>query len=160
MEVRLEKLKTMRAAHVHALSETPEEDAMRKIMEWAGRKGLLGKGSRARLFGRNTYPTDKPEPHGYEFMLTVEPNVKPDGDIDVKEIPSGSYAALRFKNIEKMGEAWGKLLKWVDESGHKQVGLKKTERGWANSGYEELLNWYENKPPNEWVFDLWVQLKE
>ena len=30
------------------------------MMAWA--KGLLEKG--ARVFGRNTYPTDKPEPNG------------------------------------------------------------------------------------------------
>jgi DNA gyrase inhibitor GyrI len=77
----------------------------------------------------------------------------------MKEIPGGLYAVLRFKNLERIGEAWGKLLKWVEQSKYQQVGLTKTEHGWVN-GYEERLNWYENKLPNEWVFDLWVQLQE
>ncbi len=157
MTVRLEKLETMRAAHAHALSETPEEDANRKIMDWAKRNKAIRKGTR--LFGRNTYPTDNPEPHGYEFFLTVSKDIKPEGDIDLKEIHGGSYATLRFTNLEKIGEAWQKLWKWFEENKREHVGFKKEEHGWVD-GYEEHLNWQENKPPNEWVFDLWVQLKE
>ena len=40
------------------LSETPEEDAWKKMEAWAKPKGLLEKG--ASVFGRNTYPTDTP----------------------------------------------------------------------------------------------------
>lgn len=48
----------MRAAHIHVLSETPEEDAWKKMEAWAKPKVLLEKGNR--VFGRNTYPTDNP----------------------------------------------------------------------------------------------------
>jgi hypothetical protein len=40
MEVRLERLPAMRVAHVHAFSESPEEDAWRKMEAWAGPLGL------------------------------------------------------------------------------------------------------------------------
>ena len=55
----------MHAAYTHSSSNTPEEDAKKRIIEWARSKGLMKKKIDARLFGRNTYPTDKPEPHGY-----------------------------------------------------------------------------------------------
>ena len=55
LKARIERLETLRTAHIHVLSETPEEDAWNKMEAWA--KGLLEKG--ARVFGR--YPTDNPE---------------------------------------------------------------------------------------------------
>lgn len=159
MVVRLERLKAMRAAYTHAFSDTPEEDAGKRIREWAKSKGLMEKGIGARLFGRNTYPTDKPEPHGYEFYLTVDRDIEPEGDIRMKDIPGGLYAVLRFKNLDKIGEAWKKLWKWLEESEYEHVGWKKGEHGWVD-GFEEHLNWREEKPQSEWIFDLWVQLKE
>jgi ribosomal protein S21 len=35
LKVRIERLKTLRTAHIHVLSETPEEDAWKKIEAWA-----------------------------------------------------------------------------------------------------------------------------
>jgi len=159
MEVRLERLEAMRAAHAHALSATPEEDAWKKIEEWAKPKGLLEKRVGTRVFGRNTYPTDKPEPHGYEFFLTVGPDVEPEGDMEIERIPDGLYAVLRFKNLDNIRSAWQELWKWMEKGEREHIGWRKGKHGWVN-GFEEHLNWHEKKPPNEWVFDLWVQLKE
>jgi len=44
LKVRIDRLETMRAAHIHILSETPEEDAWKKIEAWARPNGLLEKG--------------------------------------------------------------------------------------------------------------------
>jgi hypothetical protein len=33
-------------------------------------------------------------------------------------------------------------------------------RSWLGGGLEEQVNWQMQKPPTEWVFDLWIQLKE
>jgi len=159
MEVRLERLETMRAAYTHAFSDTPEVDAGKNIMEWAKSKGLIEKSIGARLFGRNTHPTDKPEPHGYEFYMTVGPDIESKGDIEIREIPGGLYAVLRFRNLDKIGEAWKKLWKWIKESDYEHIGWKKGEHGWVD-GFEEHLNWQEQKPETESIFDLWVQLKE
>jgi len=158
MEVRLERLETMRAAHVHAFSETPEEDAWKKMTTWAKPKGLLKEGLGTRVFGRNTYPTDNPEPHGYEFFLTVGDEVEAEGEIDIREIPGGLYAVLRFEGLENMRDAWERLWKWIEESEHEHVGWSKGEHGWYN-GFEEHLNLLEESQ-QKWIFDLWVQLKE
>jgi len=158
-EVRLERLETMRAAHVHAFSDTPEEDAGRKMQLWAESKSLTDKGSKARLFGRDTFPTDKSEPHGYEFFLTIDADIDPKGDIDLSEIPLGLYAVLRFRNLATIKEAWTRLWTWIKENGYEHVGWRKGEHGWAD-GYEEHLNWLEVRPSDEWIFDLWVQLME
>jgi len=158
-EVRLERLKKMHVASFHAVSDTPEEDAWKKLETWAKSKGLFKKTTEARVFGRNTYPTKNPEPHGYEFLMTIEENVEAEGDVKIKEIPGGLYAVLRFTDLNNIGKAWEKLWTWIKESKHEHVGWKKGEHGWCTS-YEEHLTWYERKPPEEWVFDLWVDLKK
>lgn len=159
MKVRVERLETMYCACVHVLSETPEEDAWKKMEAWAGPKELLEKSVGTRVFGRNTYPTNDPEPHGYEFLLTVKPDIKPEGGIKIKKIPGGLYAVLRFKNLDNMGKAWRALWEWIEESEYDHIGWQKGDHGWCN-GFEEHLNWYEKKPTTGWIFDLWVQLKE
>jgi DNA gyrase inhibitor GyrI len=156
--VRLERLEPMRAAHTHAIGGTPEEDAWRILEAWARPRGLLGEGSGARVFGRNTYPTEKPEPHGYEFFLTIGPGVELEGEVDVGEIPGGLYAVLGFRGLDKIGEAWGRLWNWVRESGYEHVGWRKGQHGWID-GYEERLRPLEGSP-QDWAFDLWLGLKK
>jgi DNA gyrase inhibitor GyrI len=158
MKVRLERLPTMRAAHVHAFGERPEEDAWRKMEAWAGPLGLLEEGSGTRVFGRNTYPTTEPKLYGYEFLLTISPEVEPGGGIDVYEIPGGPYAVLRFEGLDNIGEAWERMWDWIGGSEHGHVSWKKEEHGWCD-GFEENLTPLE-KDPAKWVFDLWVQLEE
>jgi DNA gyrase inhibitor GyrI len=158
MEVRLERLPAMRAAHVHAFSESPEEDAWRKMEAWAGPLGLLEEGSGTRVFGRNTYPTTEPESYGYEFFLTVGPDVEPGDGIDLREIPGGLYAVLRFEGLDNMGEAWERMWDWIGGSEHEHMGWRKEEHGWCD-GFEENLTPLE-KAPEKWMFDLWVQLEE
>ena len=158
MDVKLERLPTMRAAHVHVFSESPEEDAWRKMEAWAEARGLLGEGAGTRVFGRNTYPTDEPEPYGYEFFLTVGPDVEAGEEIDIDEIPGGLYAVLGFKGLDNIGEAWERMWDWIGGSKYDHVGWRKGEHGWCD-GYEENLTPLE-KDPEKWVFDLWVQLKE
>jgi len=77
----------------------------------------------------------------------------------MSEIPGGLYAVLGFEDLSKIREAWEQLWNWIKENGYEHIGWTKGEHGWCN-GFEEHLNWYEKKAPNEWIFDLWVQLKE
>jgi len=158
MEVRLERLESMRAAHVHVLSEAPEEDAWRKMEAWARPKGLLEKSVGTRVFGRNTYPTESMEPHGYEFFLTVGSSVEAEGEIDIGQILGGLYAVYRFEDLDNIRKAWEHLWSWIKESRYEHVGWQKGEYGWYD-GFEEHINWY-NRTPKEWIFDLWIQLKE
>jgi effector-binding domain-containing protein len=159
IEVKMERLKPMRAAHVLSQSSAPEEDAQRKILEYAKLNGLMYKPD-ARLFGRNFYPTDKPEPHGYEYYLTIEDEAKPSVEITVKSVPEGLYAVVRVKSVFEIPQGWKNLFSMVEASGYKQVGVSKEEYGWVNAGFEEHVNWQQEKPPTEWIFNLWVKLKE
>ena len=95
----------MCVAYTHSSSNTSEEDAKKQILEWVKSTNLLENKHDTRLFGRNTDPTNNPEPHGYELYLTVSPNYELE-DIEMREIAEGLYAGLRFTNLKKIREAW------------------------------------------------------
>jgi DNA gyrase inhibitor GyrI len=128
-------------------------------MKMAKTSGLLEKTTEALMFGRNVYPTDKPEPHGYKLHLTAPDEIKPEEGPKMKELPSGLYAVFRFKNLIKIREAWEKMWKWIEGSNYEHVGLKKSEHR-GIGGFEEWIDWQEEKPYTKWTFDPWVQLKE
>ncbi len=88
----------------------------------------------------------------------VGQGVEPEGDIEMVEMTDGLYAVLRFRGLDNISEAWERLWKWVGESEYEHVGWRKGEHGWCD-GFEEHLNPLEESR-DEWVFDLWVQLKE
>ena len=123
--VRIEQLPTSKAAYIHSSGANPEEESLTKIIVWAKTKKITPE-SGVHLFGRNTYPTDKPEPHGYEYYLTLSGHFVPEEDIKMKTLQGGLFAVLRFKNLFIIQDAWLNLMKWVKENGHQEVGVIKT----------------------------------
>lgn len=158
MKCRIEHLQPVRAVYIHSYNINSSEDAAKRVIEWASMNGLFGKAG-IRLFGRYTYPIDKAHPHGYECFLTVGDHKEQCTDIEVCELPAGLYAVIRFRDPRNIDFAWKKLWNWIEENGYESVGWKKGAHGWVN-GFEEFVNWQEQKPPTEWLFDLWVAIKE
>ncbi len=148
---------SMNAAHFYSLGSQPEEEALNAALQYAQSNGLTDKTSR--LFGRNIYLTDQPEPHGYEYYLTAD-KAQLSGNASLGEVPSGLYAVMEVAGIFNLPEGWKTLLDWTAANGYKAVGVKKGPHGWVNSAYEELLDWSQQKPPTEWRFRLWMQLCE
>lgn len=160
MEGRIERLTAVHAVYIHSYGDNSGETAAKQIVEWASTNGLIGKVT-TRLFGRNTYPIDKIHPTGYECYLTVD-DVKEKRNyagVELRELPAGLYAVLRFRDPRNIDFAWKKLWDWIEENGYEYAGWKKGEYGWVN-GLEEYVNWQEQKFPTEWLFDLWVAIKE
>ncbi|MFX1558410.1 MAG: effector binding domain-containing protein [Promethearchaeota archaeon] len=161
-KVRLERLKSMRAVYFYAFSETPEEDSWKKLESWATNSGLFKKSSKSRIFGRNIYPTENPEPHGYGYFLTITPETKIEKEISIHIIPGGLYAVTKCEGFEEIGKNWETLWKWVNKSKHKYIGETKSELGFE-LGFEEHLNWYSfmvEKSASAPIFDLMLQLWE
>ncbi len=156
LEVRIEKLPVMQAAYVCSFDEAPKEEAGKRILKYAKTKNLMKKPG-ARLFGRTTYPTDKSNTHGYELYLTGVSTPKSE-EIETSEIRGGLYAVLRFKNLENIDFGWRKLWNWIENSGYEPISWQMGKNGWVG-GFEEHVNWQDQKGPTEWVYDLWVLLK-
>jgi effector-binding domain-containing protein len=159
VELKIERFKTMRSVNVQSQGSNPEEDALKKVLEYAKNNGLTSKPN-VQLFGRNFYPTDQPEPHGYEYYLTVEEEIKPSREVVVRNIPEGLYASLRVKGVCEITEGWKALFSMVESSGYKQAGVSRQVYGWVNAGFEEIVNWQKETSPQDWVINLWLQLKE
>jgi hypothetical protein len=88
MEIRVERLEALSALYTCAFSDTPEEDAPKESMKLTKASRLIERFSGTRLFGRNIYPTDKPEPHGFELYLTIHEEIKPERDPKMKDCPA------------------------------------------------------------------------
>lgn len=63
--------------------------------------------------------------HGYKFFLTVGRNIEPDVDIDIRQIPGGMYAVLRFKNLDNLGNAWEDLWYWIERTNMNTLECRK-----------------------------------
>lgn len=157
MEPELRRQQSMAAAHFYSLSSQPEEEALTSALQYAKNNGLTEKTSR--LLGRNIYLTDKPEPHGYEYYLAAD-RTRLIGNASLGEVSGGLYAVVEVKGILSLPEGWKNLLEWAAANGYRAVGVKMGPHGWVNSAYEELLDWTQQKPPEEWHFRLWIQLCE
>lgn len=129
-EVKIVKLEPMRVASVCAISKTPEHDAWEKMRAWAEPKGLLEDIERHSVFGfNNPNPSSDREDYGYEFWIRVEPDIKPEGDVEVKEFEGGLFAVTTCKLKEEIEseffqkegylESWKKIVDWVKSSKYK-----------------------------------------
>jgi effector-binding domain-containing protein len=159
VELRIERFNAMRSINVQSQEINPEEDALKKVLEIAKNNNLSDK-PWVRLFGRNFYPTTEHEPHGYEYYLTIEGEIKPSREIVVRNIPDGLYATLRVKGVSEIAQGWRALFSMVEASGYKPVGVSRQIYGWATAGFEEIINWQHENSPQAWNINLWLQLKE
>jgi effector-binding domain-containing protein len=159
IDLKIERFKPMRSVNVQSQNSNPEEDALKKIFEYAKNNGLTTKPG-VRLFGRNFYPTEQHEPHGYEYYLAVEDETKPSCEAVVRNIPEGLYATLRVKGVAEIPSGWKALFSMVESAGYKPAGVYRRVYGWVTAGFEEIVNWQQEPLPQAWIINLWLQLKE
>lgn len=124
-EIQIVKLAPARVASAWGFGSTPEETASAKLFGWAAAQGLLGDGERRRIFGfNNPSPSAGSPNYGYEFWITVDASVEPQGDIRTLDFPGGLYAVMPFDMgagdpYETIPAAWRQLDAWVAERAHR-----------------------------------------
>jgi DNA gyrase inhibitor GyrI len=119
LEVRIERLEPMRMASVRVVSDTPEHDAWEKMREWAEPLGLLKDIEKNPVFGfNNPGPALDRREYGYEFWIRIDPDVEPEGDIQVINFPGGLYAVTKCSLLgdPNILETWKSLSEWVLEN--------------------------------------------
>jgi DNA-binding transcriptional ArsR family regulator len=151
LEVKTVRLEPMRVASARAISKTPEHDAWEKMRAWAEPKGLLEDIEKHPVFGfNNPNPSPDSKEYGYEFWIRVEPDIKPEGEIGIKEFKGGLYAVTTCKLKEELEseffqkegslESWKKIVDWVKSSKYdrgKHQWLEKAHEPGASD--EELV---------------------
>ena len=123
LNVRVVRLEPMRVASFHGFGTSPEHEAAKRLIAWAEPRGLLDAQGKHRIFGcNNPCPSPGSPNYGYEFWITIEPHVKPEEAIEIKEIPEGLYAVARCEvhgNPDDIIPAtWKRLGAWREESRH------------------------------------------
>jgi DNA gyrase inhibitor GyrI len=123
LDVRIISLPALRVASFHAFSSSPEQDAWKKMESWAKPKGLLEKQGQKRIFGfNNPDPSPGSPNYGYEFWITVSPEVLPEAGVQIKEFSGGLYAVTRCE-VGDPGDdiyaTWQKLVAWLENSSYK-----------------------------------------
>ncbi len=123
MQVRIVRLGPLRVAWARVISPSPEDDSWARLIAWARSRGLLDPG-RQRFFGfHNPAPTPSSPVYGYEVWATVDPEVRPDGDIRIKGFGGGLYAVTHCPAgdpHEVVPRTWKELHEWAVSSGHQQ----------------------------------------
>ena len=150
--VRYVKLPALNVAFVRTISKTPEEESLRKMRAWAEPKGYWNNLVEHLLFGYNN-PPPRPEKneYGYEVLLTVSSDVKPEGDVKVKQIPGRLYAVTRCKGVETIFETWMALYNWIENTEYELDADNEP-------GLEEHLNRNETLL-SEYLLDLYLPIK-
>jgi DNA gyrase inhibitor GyrI len=119
--VRIVRLDPFRVASVHAFGQQPEDEAWNKLEAWAGPRGLRESPEQHPVFGfNNPSPSPGSPNYGYEFWITVGPEIEPEGEVEIKEFEGGLYAVLRWDGRgdpnESIPASWKKLVAWRENS--------------------------------------------
>jgi len=160
LKVSIVRLEPMRVASARIISETPERDAWEKMRTWAEPKGLLEDIEKHPVFGfNNPNPSPDRKEYGYEFWIRVEPDIEPEGEIEIKEFEGGLYAVttcklkeeLESEFFQKAGylESWKKIVDWVKSSEYKFGKHQALEKAHDPGASEEEL-----------VLDLYCPVEE
>ncbi len=124
-KVKIVKLEPGRGARGWAFGPSPEKPAWELLEGWARPQGLLDAESGARCFGfNNPSPTPGSPNYGYEFWVTVGPDVQGGEGVTIGELPGGLYAVAPFEGDpddpgESIPAAWQALDAWVHAHGYR-----------------------------------------
>ncbi|MBU7012639.1 MAG: effector binding domain-containing protein [Theionarchaea archaeon] len=158
--VSIVKLEPMRVASARAISETPEHSAWEKMRAWAEPKGLLQDIEKHPVFGfNNPNPSPGQKEYGYEFWIRVGPDVKPQGEIEIKDVEGGLFAVttcnlkeeLESEYFKKTGcfESWKKMVDWVESSKYTP-----SNRQWLEKAHDPTAS------DDELILDLYCPIEE
>ena len=150
--VRIVKLEPLRVASFHGFGPNPEHLAGRRLAAWAEPRGYLADLAHHRIFGfNNPNPSPGSPNYGYEFWLTVGPEVEPEGEMRVLDFAGGLYAVTRCRGVESIGETWARLVGWLTGSryGH-------AEHQWL----EEHINPTFPEAEDALILDLYAPVAE
>jgi AraC family transcriptional regulator len=156
LNVHIIKLEPQRVASFYAFGPSPEEQAWKKLEAWAGPRGYLDDPERHRIFGfNNPDPAPGSPNYGYEFWITISPEIEPEGEMRVLKFTGGLYAVSRLIDpfvapYDKIPEGWKQLVMWMEDSPYKHG---------AHQWLEEHLR-TEQTPPGAWSMDLYLPIIE
>ena len=151
LDVKIVKLEPFRAISAYGFGPEPEGIAFEKIKNFALSKGLIQEGAPPGTFGfNNPDPSPGSPNYGYEIWLPMEQEVEPEGDLRFVQFDGGLYATTTFTGLQNIGQVWGELNKWREDSAY---------RCGHHQWLEQPLNWGD-MPIEEWIFTIYLPINE
>ena len=124
-DIRIINLPVMRVATFYAFSASPELEAWKKTVAWAKAHAWWQEPASRRIFGfDNPSPSAGSPNYGYEFWLTIGPDVQLDSQnsgqgILWRLIRGFTMRRNRGDPYVIIPSTWGKLVKWLESSHYK-----------------------------------------
>jgi AraC family transcriptional regulator len=123
-----------------------------KLFKWAGPRGLLNfpKTKTVTVYHDDPSVTDI-EKVRQSACITVDREVKPEGEIGKMNTPSGKYAVGNFEiDVTEFEQAWNAMCIWISESGYQPAD---------GNPYELYHQDPEQHPENKFVLDICIPVK-
>jgi DNA gyrase inhibitor GyrI len=132
LKVEIVELEPMTVASVRAISMSPEEDTLKKLVAFAKPRGFLDNLKKHPIFGfNNPNPSKQGKEYGYEFWMKVDPKTEVAGEVELKKFDGGLYAVTKcnltqeaqsdFLREHGQLESWYRLVEWLKSSQYKMA---------------------------------------
>ena len=149
-DVQLVQLAPMRVAYALGYGPQPEFLAWQKLLAWAKEVDLDIKAQR--FFGyNNPSPAPGSPNYGYEQWMTVGPEVKPGGEVQIKDFPGGLYLVRRCQGPQNIPQTWQELTLWFEHSPYQRA-----HHQWLEECLSADLVGLADIPWEKTVFDLYL----
>lgn len=153
MNVTITSIDPIHVAYVREVGPYHEsaERAWRKLMAWAGPKGVISPEKRCLGVSHDDPAVTPAEKLRYDACIEVDDSVSAEGDIHVQDIPGGDYAVYRhvgpYAGLQSVYE--GLYGGWLPASGREAR---------RQPPFEMYVNDPGSTPENELVTDIYLPL--
>lgn len=126
--------------------------AYEKLFKWAGPRGLLNFPETKTVTVYHDDPAvTEVEKVRQSACITVNNDVKPEGEFGKLTVPKGKFAVGHFEiDVTEFEQAWNAMCIWVSESGYQPADANPYELYHADP---------EHHPENKFVLDICIPVK-
>ncbi len=143
LPVNIVELPHMRCASFYHFGEEPEMNAWRKLENWVKENPRYQDLSSRTIMGfNNPNPCCEGATYGYEFLLEIDKEVIPEGDMRIVDFYGGLYAVARCEpkgDPSMIMKTWMGLMEWVDQSDYSHATHQWMEKHLGGSDMDTLV---------------------
>jgi len=125
--------------------------AYEKLFKWAGPRGLINEKMHTVTVYHDDPKVTEIDKVRQSACITVDKEIKPDGEFGKLIVPKGRYAVGHFEiDVTEFEQAWNTMCIWVSESGYQPDD---------RNSYEYYYQDPEEHPEHKFVLDICIPVK-
>ena len=125
VKIKVKKTKPFKLAyirHVGSYSEIPFDKYISKLYEWA-REKKVRPGFRTMGIYHDSPEETPPEKCRSDIGIPIKGDVKPEGEVKIKEMSSMDVAVIKHKGpASQYSDTYKELSEWIEENGYEWAG--------------------------------------